>query len=84
MKMDADLSQITDPEALKDVSIDVITIAYYETEEAAKAAYEKLEAEFDTLMEQSKKYYGDAFTAELGISGKIVWMGTENAIKAAK
>lgn len=84
MKMDADLSEIENAEDLKDVKVDVITIAYYETEEAAKKAHEELEANFDKLIEGSKEYYGDSFEAELGISGKVVWMGTQAAIKAAK
>ena len=82
--MKTDLANITSAEDLKDAEIEAISIYYFDTEDNAKAAYEELEAEFDDMLASSKQYYGDDFEAEIGISGKVVWMGTANAIKAAQ
>ena len=79
-----DLANITSAEDLMNAEIETISIQYFDTEDNAKAAYEELEAEFDDLLATSKQYYGDDFEAEIGISGKVVWIGTANAIKAAQ
>lgn len=79
-----DLANITSAEDLMNAEIETISIQYFDTEDNAKAAYEELEAEFDDLLATSKQYYGDDFEAEIGISGKVVWIGTANAIEAAQ
>lgn len=79
VKMDADIEDIEDLEDLEDMKIEAVTIFYFEDEDAAKDAFEDIEDEA-----------GDS-AEEMGIedyvckqSGKMVWIGTKAAVKAAK
>ena len=57
---------------------DMVTIVYYETKADAKAAFADAEKEAEAM----KEALGDEFV--LKQSGKMVYMGTKTAIKAAK
>ena len=57
---------------------DMVTIVYYETKADAKAAFADAEKEAEAM----KELLGDEFV--LKQSGKMVYMGTKTAIKAAK
>ena len=61
----------------------VITITYYKDKADAKDAYKDMKENVEKL----EKYYKDSgFNVELemGRSGAMVWIGTKDAIKAAK
>lgn len=58
---------------------DAITIDYCATEEAAQAIYDGYVA-----MEELAKELGEDMGGDYGISGKMVWVGTSDAISAAK
>ena len=61
---------------------DTVTIQYCADEAAAEKAYEQLE----TLYEAAEKIadeLGEDVGYEIGISGKMVWSGTPDAISAA-
>ncbi|MBQ9115108.1 MAG: hypothetical protein IJY07_04140, partial [Clostridia bacterium] len=57
---------------------DQISIYYFETNDQAKAFYEENKERVDYYQDN----YGDL--REIGKSGKIVYIGTPNAIKAAQ
>ena len=79
-KTDVDLDDIKDPEDLEDIKMEVVMILYFEDEDAAKDAFKDIKGEMaDGLAEQ---YGVDDF--ECKQSGKMVWVGTPAAIKAAK
>lgn len=67
--------------AMKDK--DMVTITYFATEEEAETAYEALEKELEAL-EELADAAGEDVNYEIGISGKMVWAGTPDAIDAAK
>ena len=62
---------------------DKVTIQYFATEEEAEKAYEAFEAELEAL-EKAAEELGEEVNLEIGISGKMVWAGTPDAIDAAK
>ena len=72
---------------------DTVTITWYKEAADAKAAYDALKASFDKAKDELAKMEDgeekDALKKELknaayGRSGKIVWFGTKDAVKAAK
>ena len=74
---------------------DIISIKYYATEEAAEAAYKKAEEEMKKYEEASDadKATMDGYIGiegvtyadlEYGMSGKMVWSGTSQAVSDAK
>lgn len=56
---------------------DALAVYYFKDSDSAKKSYDVLKAE----AEKSKKTYGNV---SVGIFGKMIWYGTETAIKAAK
>lgn len=60
---------------------DAVSIYYFEDKEAAEEAYEKLEELFEEMKEEAEE---EDVEVKLGKSGAMVWMGTKDAIKAAK
>ena len=60
---------------------DAISIYYFEEKEDAEEAYEKLEELYNEAKEEADE---DDPEIKLGKSGNMIWMGTKNAIKAAK
>ena len=60
---------------------DAISIYYFEEKEDAEEAYEKLEKLYNEAKEKADE---DDPEIKLGKSGAMVWIGTKNAIKAAK
>jgi hypothetical protein len=65
--------------AIKDE--DLVSIYYFEDKEAAEEAYEKLEEQYNELVEEADE---DDPEIKLGKSGNMIWMATKDAIKAAK
>ncbi len=65
-----------------------ISIIYCADKDAAKDAYEEAEEDIDEMKKELAKMLnleeGKEIDLELGKSGKIVWAGTKDAIKAAK
>ena len=62
---------------------DRITIMYFLESADAKDAYDEAKDELKEL-EEAAKEADEEFNYEVGKSGKVVWMGTKDAIKAAK
>lgn len=62
---------------------EVVTITYCASEEDAEKAYEALEKELEAL-EEAAAELGEEVNYEIGISGKMVWAGTPDAIAAAE
>ena len=56
---------------------DALAVYYFKDSDSAKKSYDVLKAE----AEKSKKTYGNV---SVGIFEKMIWYGTETAIKAAK
>ena len=56
---------------------DMIFIYYFEEADDAKAYYEELKADFEKADEEDKEGY------KIGKSGKVVYSGSEEAVKAA-
>ena len=67
--------------AIKDK--DLVSIYYFEDKAAAADYYEELEKEYEELKEEAKEA-DEEFDYAIGKSGKMVWAGTKDAIKAAK
>jgi ABC-type glycerol-3-phosphate transport system substrate-binding protein len=72
---------------------DSVTIVWFEEEDDAKDFYEELEekyeeskAELDEIEDEDVKeeLQEELDNAAYGISGNMVWMGTKEAVKAAK
>lgn len=61
-----------------DSDFDGVVIYYFNDSAKAKAFYEKQKAEYDELSDEEKE------GKKVGKSGKVVYAGTEDAIKAAK
>ena len=63
-----------------------ISIAYYADKDAAKEAYEEAEDGLEEAKEYLVELLGldEDVELEIGKSGKRVWVGTKDAIKAAK
>lgn len=61
-----------------DSDFDGVVIYYFNDSAKAKAFYEKYKAEYDELSDEEKE------GKKVGKSGKVVYAGTEDAIKAAK
>jgi len=62
---------------------ETITIMYYLEAADAKEAYNEAKDALKEL-EEAAKEADEEFNYEVGKSGKMVWMGTKDAIKAAK
>ena len=62
---------------------DMISIYYFDDEDDMLDAYEDLKDDFDEAKEQAEEE-GEDFDYVIGKSGKMIWLGTEAAIKAAK
>ena len=62
---------------------DYVTIYYFEDKDDAKEFYDELKDEFEEAKEAAKEADED-FNLDIGKSGKRVWAGTKDAIKAAK
>ena len=61
-----------------DADFDGVVIYYFNDGAKAKAFYEEQKAEYDELSDEEKE------GMEVGKSGKVVYAGTKDAIKAAK
>lgn len=61
-----------------DADFDGVVIYYFNDGAKAKAFYEKQKARYDKLSDEEKE------GSKVGKSGKVVYVGTEEAIKAAK
>ena len=57
---------------------EMVVVYYCKDSKVAKTVYDKIKAEYDTADAEEKK------DTAVGKSGKVVWMGTKAAIKAAK
>jgi ABC-type oligopeptide transport system substrate-binding subunit len=62
---------------------DYVSIAYYVNEADADAQYAEAEVEFEEL-EKAADENNLEFNLDIGQSGSMIWMGTEDAIDAAK
>ena len=60
-----------------------ITIAYYEDSASAKEAFKEVEEQVEAAQE-ALEAMGVEFELVAKQSGKMVWMGTKDAVKAAK
>ena len=60
-----------------------IYIYYFEDKASAKEAYESFEEEYKSL-KAAYESVGKDYNFKLGKSGKMIWLGTKEAIKAAK
>lgn len=70
------VAMVTASKGLSDLD-DAITILYFNDADDAKAAYEEIKADFDKLDDEDKEGY------KVGRSGKVVYTGSEEAVKAA-
>ena len=61
---------------------DTVSIAYYDDQDAADAAYKAAEEALDAMKELADAA-GEELNVEVGQSGTMVWSGTPDAIKAA-
>ena len=64
-----------------------ISITYYADKDAAKEAFEEAEDELDDVKEYIAEILNveaDDLDLEIDKSGKMIWIGTKDAIKAAK
>ena len=59
------------------INIDSITIIYFEDTNAAKDAWEEIKKEIEDEIDEDSGYVVEK-------SGKMIWFGTEDAVKAAK
>jgi len=70
-------------EAYSEDGKNLIEIYYFADAKDAKEAYDEAKENLDDMKELYKEL-GIEAEIELGKSGKMVWMGTKDAIKAAK
>ena len=70
-------------EAFSEDGKNFVSIVYYADADDAKEAYDEAKENLDDMKELYKEL-GIEADIEIGKSGKVVWMGTKDAIKAAK